>query len=540
MSINSFLVNSVWLGSSVASHRRFGRALLDSKSEQETLLRRLLNQNGGCAYVAQFGMRRISSYDEFASRIPIIGYEELEPWVLRITKGEIDVLTQELITHFVPTSGSSSAKKLIPFSRGLQADFDRAIKPWVVDLYSCHSSMIGGTSYWSISPNFTRTHCFPESVVPIGFDSDARYLGGIASRLVEQSFAVPTSVSSIQSMEAFKYATLLFLLRRADLALVSVWHPSFFEILLEALEIHWDSLLKDIHDGGVRADMLATIGNIAYKSLKPLPVRSKVLSRLTPQNITEIWPRLRVVSCWGHSHAERYLAKLKERLPAIHFQPKGLIATEAITTIPFQGKHPLALRSHFFELISEEGKIFLAHEVQTGETYEVIVTTSGGLWRYRMMDRVFVEGWIGSTPCLRFIGRTGSFSDLFGEKLSPEFVDAALNKLFSNQNTEKPRFMMLAPETSGGKSRYVFYVEGKVYGNLCKQMEGELLRNPHYEHCRRLGQLEALQIFRITQNGAADYLRREIAEGMRMGDVKPMALSKKEGWGVWFSGRLVE
>jgi hypothetical protein len=42
----------------------------------------------------------------------------------------------------------------------------------------------------------------------------------------------------------------------------------------------------------------------------------------------------------------------------------------------------LAVRSHFFEFVSADGKVRLAHELSDGAEYSVLLTTSGGLWRY--------------------------------------------------------------------------------------------------------------------------------------------------------------
>src|SRR6185369_1456475 len=97
-------------------------------------------------------------------------------------------------------------------------------------------------------------------------------------------------------------------------------------------------------------------------------------------------------------------------------QSKGLLATEAFVSIPWEAQHPVAVMSHFFEFASANGEILLAHELRHGETYSVIVTTAGGLWRYRLGDLVEVDGLAAATPSLRFLGRGTSVTDLCGEK----------------------------------------------------------------------------------------------------------------------------
>ena len=43
-------------------------------------------------------------------------------------------------------------RKLIPYPRGLQRELNRAVGPWIVDLYRRHPSLVAGPAYWSISP----------------------------------------------------------------------------------------------------------------------------------------------------------------------------------------------------------------------------------------------------------------------------------------------------------------------------------------------------------------------------------------------------
>ena len=91
-------------------------------------------------------------------------------------------------------------------------------------------------------------------------------------------------------------------------------------------------------------------------------------------------------------------------------------------TIPFDGRHPLAIRSHFFEFVESNGSVKLAHELQRGMEYTLLLTTGGGLYRYKLCDRVIVDDFVHETPSLRFLGKDDRVSDLFGEKLSDGFV----------------------------------------------------------------------------------------------------------------------
>jgi hypothetical protein len=230
---------------------------------------------------------------------------------------------------------------------------------------------------------------------------------------------------------------------------------------------------------------------------------------------------------------------LARRLPQALIQPKGLLATEAFVSIPFAGFHPAALRSHFFEFIDENNQVRLLHELQESRTYTVVVTTSGGLWRYRLGDQVEVDGFVDRTPSLRFVGRAGCVSDRFGEKLSDEFVTRVLREHCGGTEVGEC-FAMLSPEESrAGFWHYTLYLEGHYNEDLANRVEDALCANPNYALCVDLGQLQPLRFFRIERDAYDSFVRAEMSRGIRMGDIKPAALSLRTDWSKHFKGQYV-
>jgi hypothetical protein len=476
------------------------------------LLREQISKNANSAYGKALGFGKIKNYQDFVRRVPMVNYDDLVPWIQRIRKGETRVLTSEPVTHLIPTGGSSGARKLIPFTAGLQREFDRAISPWIVDLVRQHPGILLGPAYWSITPP-QQTVPESDSAVPIGFADDASYLGGVKRRLIRASMVVPATLDFGMNLDAFRFETLFSLLRERDLRLISVWHPSFLTLLLDALPSCWNKLLARISaTDGCRARELKNCDSTIPESL---------------------WPHLHLISCWGDSHGELPLAELRQRFPNVPIQPKGLLATEAVVSIPMRNFRLLAIRSHFFEFIDQQGRLHRAHELRQHETYEVVVTTSGGLWRYRLQDQVQVTGFLNETPSLRFIGRIGNVSDLSGEKLTEAFAARAIQEAMNLCNA-KPRFALLAPENDALGWRYTLYAEGMVPAVLAELLENSLRQNPHYANCRDLGQLQPVRIFNVASHGYECLVRRLTMEGKRLGEIKPMTFSRLSGWSEIF------
>jgi hypothetical protein len=521
MQLAASIANTLWAACNVAPYQRFRVALRHPQIAQQRRLLNLLRRNEQTAFGKAHRFDNIHSYEEFAQRIPVADYNSFAPWIARIQRGDQQVLTSDRVTHLLPTSGSTGGRKLIPFTVGLQQEFNAAIGPWVIDLLSASPGLLGGRAYWSITPVTHETN-IEDSVLPIGFDTDTAYLAGHRRRLAEAAMAVPACVARAESIETFRYQTLLHLLLCRDLRLISVWHPSFLTLLLEALPTHWEHLLTDIRSG--------------TKSTPARSKRARELRRADPMKPKSFWPSLRVLSCWGDAAASWPMEQLRRRFPHVLVQPKGLIATEAFVTLPFDGQHPVAVNSHFFEFLDSREQIHPVESLHEGEVYEVVITTAGGLWRYRLGDRVQVTGFIGGTPSLKFLGRRGNVSDVFGEKLSEQFICEVLREVFGSS---APRFVLLAPDHDEDGCRYTLYVEGETKAHWARAIDQELRRNPHYAYCRELGQLLPARLFSIAGQAYEKFVEHESSNGARFGDIKPATLSAKSAWSRVFPGQYL-
>jgi len=502
-----------WIAANAGGYLRFRAALEKPEETQRAILLHYLRENVETAFGRQHRFAEIKTVREFQERVPLSTYTDFEPWIDRIASGERAVLTRSPVRALELTSGSSAAAKRIPYTAAMQSEIRRAVSPWIFDLYKDRPRLALGCAYWSITP-VELDEERSEGPVKVGFEEDSAYLGGFWKRLVDSTLAVPSTVRFARDVDSFRFSTLRYLLRRRDLTVISVWHPSFLTLLMSALPRFWDDLLRESR-------------------------RAVELRRIGPDDLTRIWPRLGLISCWGDGHAALHLEEVRRAFPGVEIQPKGLLATEGFVTIPFQGSWPVAIRSHFFEFLTEgEERPRLAHEVEEGGVYSVVLTTGGGLYRYRLEDRVEVTGFVGRTPSLRFLGKEGHLSDLRGEKLHESFVAGALERSF-RQTGSIPRFALLAPE-EGAVPGYVLYLESvESPSGLAQAVEEELAANPHYRLCVALGQLAPVRIFQIERDAFPLYLRRCRERGQRMGDVKPLALSPLSGWSAIFPGQFL-
>jgi len=520
-----------------AAHR-FEWALREPEAAQRSILLDLLGCNQNCAYGKRYGFGTIRSMQEYQERVPIVNYDDLAPWIERMKLGESGVLTSDPVLMFEKSSGSASAAKFIPYTAALKVQFQAALAPWIADLYRSFPGLGAGPAYWLVTP-LARREEHTEGGIPIGFENDAEYFGTFQRWVITKIMAVPDSLAHVPCLEDCIYLTLRFLLQERSLTFVSVWNPSFLQILLQHLELNGERLVRDLAAG--TAIVSAPVPAAHSRELRRDASQSQRLQSMLRRGVIEptvLWPKLRVISCWTSASSASLEAEIEQKFPDVAIQGKGLLATEGVVSIPIEGYRGCvaAVTSHVLEFFEpQSGVCRSVSEVQKGAEYSVILTTGGGLWRYRLGDRVRVTGFAEGTPILEFLGKEDCVSDLRGEKLNAIFVERVLGEIECCRGAV---FAMLAP--SQESAGYTLFLESRQCApDLAVLLDAHLRENPHYDYARNLGQLAPVRVFRITQGGREDYIRRCEALGQRAGSVKTTALHKQTGWDDVFRGNCV-
>ena len=457
--------------------------------EQSLWLDAMLARNHACAYLRRYGTPR--TLEAFRTQVPLCVYEDLLPDIARITAGAADILFAGRPVAYEKTGGSSAGCKLIPYTAHGLADFQHNLLPWLAD--TAHAFHITGRAYFSISPA-TRQ---PETIgsIPVGLP-DGAYLGPQAGSALPDLLAVAPEVAAIPDVPRWKEATIRQLQAAHDLELISVWSPTFLLQLLDAMP-----------------------------------------------DAPACWPHLKLVSCWAHGPAQRHAQALQQRLPHVPIQAKGLLATEGVMTIPWvqplsNSGQPRATRAlsdnqapcipapHGFTEFLQDGTCYLPHELKPGQTYEVVLTTASGLYRYRTGDHVLCTGHNAidhthiPSPSLVFIGRDSLHSDLVGEKLTEAFAASCLHHWQG--------YALLVPDVA--QTGYVLVTEKPpANSHATTQLEHKLCANPQYAYARRIGQLAPLRLC-VQPQASAIVEQALLQRGVRLGDIKPLALRTQAWW----------
>lgn len=470
----------------VARAERFEKAVGECAAAQRTTLTRLVGAAAVTEYGRCFGLRSDDDVDEFRAKFPLVKYGELQSWIERTRDGEANVMVPGKVRQFEPTSGSGGGVKLIPYNEALLKSFRSLFAIWASDLLRHMLRPRSGRFFISVSPRLPAQNKARH---------DADYLTGGLRLLVAPFLVTPGLTRTDADPAGFRDELALTLLRCSNLEVISVWSPTYLLVLLEHIAVR-------------RTELAAR-----------LPSDRRVLLETERIDWARIWPRLQLVSCWTAAAARLPSLELARSLPQARLQGKGLLATEAPITVPLVqagGCVPLT-DEVFIELESESGSLCLLHEAQPDRDYAVIVSTPGGLMRYRLGDRVRVTGRWLDTPLLEFAGRVDAVCDLVGEKLDESQVAAALYALMP-----ATAYAVLVPSAGTTPACYQLITDARV-ADLGPRLDAALCKGHRYREARALGQLAAPQVLMLPAacRIVHDFL---IADGLAAGDVKDSAL----------------
>ena len=509
---------------SLRTGKKFDRASKQVETTQLTIFEKLLNNVEGTQSANAIGLSRSCNLASFQKQVPITDYEDWQVFIACQQKGQRGVLSNFDCERYQPTSGSTSEIKWIPYNQPFLDQLDQAIGPWVSDLYERFPDIQQGKHYWSLSwvPSDLR------SQLTSSINDDLQLLPWWKRLFMAGSMAVPESISLAETSEESSFATACYLVACHDLSFISVWSPTFALSLLQLIKDHKVLIAEVLASGKWPPGYEGLSYLTAPKNKRTSKIISAWAGEVNADFTKKVWPKLALISAWDTSSSVIWAEKLKAVFAHSQFQGKGLWATEGVISIPYQGKYPLAITSHFYEFEDlDTQKIYTSWQLKKGQNVRPIISTANGLLRYAMKDHLKVTDFINECPCLEFIGRMNGV-DMVGEKLSPEIAVGIINELSvhkqvsaisllalpSIKGTNLPRYILLCNDENLENTNKVKRVE-----DLACLLEHKLCQSFHYKLARDLGQLDCAQVL-LAPDAMEIYTAHKISKGMVAGNIK--------------------
>lgn len=403
---------------------RLDRYATQTADIQQRVLQQLLSKAADTEYGQRFGFDSIRSYDDFAQRVPLNSYEELKGYIDRMRHGEKHVLWPGQVQWYAKSSGTTNDKsKFIPVSKQC--------------LHDTHYA--GGTDAVCL---YLRNN--PKSRL---FDGRALILGGSHA----PNYNLPHSLVGDLSAILIEHINPLVNLVRV---------PSKRVALLADFEEKRDLI--------ARRAMQCRITNLSGVPSWMMAVITRVLEFSGKDTLDQVWPHLEVFFHGGVAFTP-YREQYQRLIPSqgMHYM-ETYNASEGFFGLQNDPADPAMLLmidyGVFYEFIPlEEVGRPDAHalplwQVECDRQYAMVISTSGGLWRYQIGDTVRFT----STEPYKFVisGRTKSFINAFGEELVVDNAEKGLQEACRltgarvSEYTAAPVFM-----DNTGRCRHQWVVE---------------------------------------------------------------------------------
>lgn len=357
---------------------------------QKSVLLTLLYKAKDTEYGKKYGFQDIHLYNDFKNKVPLVTYEDFEPYITRTRKGEKDIIWPGQINWFAKSSGTTNAKsKFIPITED--------------SLQECHYK--AGKDLFSI-------YAYNNPTTKI-FECKNLRLGGTR-----------------EDYEGFKskYGDLSAVLID-NLPFWAEWKstPDKEVSLLKDWEIKMPAIVEQV--------VKQNVGSLTGVPSWMMVLLRKVLETTGKNYIDEVWPN---VECFFHGgisfvpYKEQYASIFSKSLNyyEIYNASEGYFAMQDTNG----SKDMLLMLDYgiYYEFIpmdefySTKPTILSLEEVELHTNYAIVITTNGGLWRYIIGDTV---KFVSQIPYrIKITGRTKFYINAFGEELMVENAEKALKE----------------------------------------------------------------------------------------------------------------
>ncbi len=366
---------------------------------QNELLEHLLHTAKNTEIGKQYDFASISTYREFAERIPVTSYEDNHLQIERARKGESNIFWPTPIKWFAKSSGTTNSKsKFIPVSSA--------------SLEHCHYAASKDLLCMYLNNN-------PDANLFLG---KSLRLGG-SKELYKENATVYGDLSAIL-IDNMPFWAEYSSTPNNEVSLMADWELKMQAIVDQTIQENVTSL------AGVPSWMLVLLNNVLESTGK--------------SNLFEIWPNLEVYF-HGGVNFDPYIEQYNAILPKDNFRYYEIYnASEGFFAIQDRNanKELLLMLDYgiFYEFIpmdtygSASEKIIPLEQVQLAKNYAIVITTNAGLWRYKIGDTV---RFTSISPFrIKVTGRTKHHINVFGEELIIENAEMALKQASKHTQCE--------------------------------------------------------------------------------------------------------
>ncbi len=500
---------------------RFLNSCAHTDRTQRAILQRIMELNAPSDFGRSFSLSPKITPNQFRQSVPLQTYDTLLPYIERMKAGHAQALLgpSQQLQMFALTSGTTAEPKHIPVTSLSLKEYKRGWTIFGVKAYlDCPDALF--RPILQIATRAVEAHT--ASGIPCGSTS------GLASRtqkwIVRRRYAIPACVTDIPDRLSRAYA-ILRLSMGQDVAFVVTASPATQAFIAGVGDKFAESLIDDIRNGGmsVTFDVPEDVRCDLSKKLRPNPAAADRLAAIY-QDRGRLLPRdywnLEFLVHWTDGTMGLQDDELHPWFGDVPRRELGLISSEGRITIPLHAEQRggvLDVQGTFFEFIplehadEEQPCTLLAHEVEVGRCYLPVLTTVGGLVRYRTEDVLRVIDRQGEAPVLRFLNRRSQIASIATETVMENDVVESMRACVDGGAALSRRFLVTV-----GHDGYHLVIESAAGGDqldaIARRFDREMMRqSSSYEAARRSGALLPIEC-NWVERGAVEAFDRKLEQ----------------------------
>ena len=507
------------------------------RASQEALLLRMVQGAADTAFGRAHGFDRIRTRRDFQDQVPIGTWDDFSPYIDRVVAGERGVLTNDpLPAMFNRTSGTTSKPKLIPLAAATIRGNGVTQKLWAYQAIQKHPRFLSGKAIPMVN-KAVEGHT-EETKTPYGSVSGLMFRD--AHPIAKKRYAYPYDVVEVADYRARRYALMRMAIAER-VTFIPGSNPNSIVKLFEIADEAKAELIRDIHDGTMHGsfDIPEAQRAALAPRMTPMPERARALERMAGGGRLrpmDYWPDLKLIGCWKGGTVGQFGKQLHDWCaPGLVLRDTGYMSSEAHVSIPITddgSEGLLTIHTNVFEFVPEHewgqagARALFADELEVGGTYQILLTTPAGLYRYAINDVIEVVGMHGGAPLIRFLRKGRDVVNIHGEKVSANQVISAMEAATAETGARVSHYMVV-PDIA--QSRYALYVEfeGAPVGEaaLIGSFEAHLGALNHVYRGAVHNAILAPAVLRVMRGGWFSAITHaSIAGGMRDTQFKPTVL----------------
>lgn len=464
--------------------KNFNKQTKNFKKVNNDVLFDILKKNASSEIGEKYKFKNILSIEDFKSKLPLTEYSYYENYIEGMANGGKNILVTKKIEYFGHTSGTTGKQKLIPVTKEsrLKASKYMAL---LINKFAYNTFK----ENWNYGRGLMIADVVMSTYTKGGTPICSATSGGIKSikKFLPYLYTSPYEVMSIKDKEVSLYLHILFGLIEKNLLFISGVFISNVLDLLRVMEKYSDMLVKDIRKG--RLSKTLNIDEETRKSLNkylsPNAARAEELEREFKKGFNgickRIWPRLQYIASVTGANFSIYndiVDYYSGNIPIYSPCYAASEGTMGINPYVINTRYVIIPDTVFYEFIpigefdKKKPRTLSSHELEIGESYEIVITTYAGLYRYRLGDVVKVVGFYNNSPEIEFLYRRNQVLNMVSEKTTEDHLTNAIKNTKSKLNINLVDYTTVTDNLiTPGRYKFYFEVKGKVSKADVRNME---------------------------------------------------------------------